>query len=212
MTGLNDPVGANLVSSLSRPGGNITGMATLNDAAIFKLLELLPSVFPNARRIAVLLNPTNPSKPILLGPISAQISQLGLSIVPVEVATPAALESAFQEIRNEAADVLLVAPDNALISISSDIVSRALAQGLPVISTSGESAQAGGLISYGYLRRESIERAALYIKKILAGTLPSDLPVEQPSAFHMVVNVKTARLLGLTIPPSLLARADEVIE
>ena len=108
--------------------------------------------------------------------------------------------------------MLLVAPDNALISISSDIVSKALAQGLPVISTAVESAQAGGLISYGYLRRESIERAALYIKKVLAGTPPSDLPIQQPSAFHMVVNAKTARLLGLTIPPSLLARADEVIE
>src|SRR5215211_738827 len=135
-----------------------------------------------------------------------------MSIVPVEVATPAALESAFQEIRNEAADVLLVAPDNALISISSDIMSRALAQGLPVISTAVESAQAGGLMSYGYLRRESIERAALYIKKILAGALPADLPIEQPSTFYMVVNLKSARSLGIEFSSSLLARADEVIE
>jgi putative ABC transport system substrate-binding protein len=212
MTGLNDPVGAKLVSNLARPGGNITGMATLNDLVIFKLLELLPAVLPNANRIAVMLNPTNPSNPTLLGPISAEASRLGFTVVPVEVAAPAALQKAFDAIRLFNADVLLVAPDNALISISKQIVAFAFEQRVPVISASVESAQAGGLISYGYVRRESMERAALYVAKILSGANPATLPVEQPASFHMVVNLRSARSLGIEIPSSLLARADEVIE
>jgi putative ABC transport system substrate-binding protein len=212
MAGLNDPVGAKLVNNLARPGGNITGVATLNEAMVFKLLELLPSVLPNAKRIAIILNPTNPSNPTLLDPILAEASRVGCTVVPVEVATPAALQRAFDEIRLSKADVLMIAPDNALISISQQIVALAVEQRLPVISTSVETAQAGGLLSYGYVRRELLERAGLYVAKILLGANPAALPVEQPTIFHMVVNLRTARSLGIEVDPALLARADDVIE
>jgi putative tryptophan/tyrosine transport system substrate-binding protein len=212
MTGLNDPVGAGLAASLARPGGNITGIATMNEEVILKLLGLLPSALPNAKRITAMVNPTNPSNPVILAIIKAATTRLGFVVDTVEVATPAALDKAFEELRHYHPDLLLVVPDNSLIALSDHIVSRALAERVPVISTSQNLAFAGAILTYGLLAREAVEGTGYYLKKILAGVSPADLPIEQPTKFHLVVNLKTARSLGIEFPAAIFAQADEVIE
>src|SRR3954451_17725627 len=138
MTGLNDPVAAGLATSLARPGGNITGMATMNEEVILKLLGLIPSVLPRAKRIAAMINPANPSNPGMLAKVGQEASRLGFLGETVEVATPSALDSAFEYLRHQQPDLLMALPDNALYGLSEAILSRALAERLPIISSSQE--------------------------------------------------------------------------
>jgi putative ABC transport system substrate-binding protein len=210
MTGLNDPVGAGLAVSLASPGGNITGIATMNEDVIVKLLALLQSVLPNAKRIIAMMNPTNPSNPLIMVTVKREAARLGFAIETVEVPTPAALDQAFEELRRYRPDLLLIVSDNALHSLSEQIVPRALAERVPTVGTS--QLVAGALITYGFLFQAAVERTGTYLKRILAGASPADLPIEQPTIFHLVVNLNTARALGIEIPAAVLAEADEVVE
>lgn len=212
MTGLNDPVRAGLVANLARPGGNITGMATLNESVVLKLLQFVISLLPGAKKITTLRNPSNPSSGLMLDAIEIQAAQLGFAVANVDLTTPATVDKAFEEVRRQGPDVLLIVPDNALAGLSKPIVSRALEQRLPVVGISRENAEAGGILSYGFSRQESVERVGVYIKKIMAGANPADLPVEQPAKFELIVNRKTARALGIEIPIAVLATADEIVE
>jgi putative tryptophan/tyrosine transport system substrate-binding protein len=212
MTGLNDPVAAGLATSLARPGGNITGMATMNEEVILKLLGLIPSVLPRTKRIAAMLNPANPSNPAMMVKLRKEAVRLGFLVETVEVATPSALDKAFEQLRRYEPDLLIVMPDNALYSLSEAIMQRALAARLPTVPSSQQMSLAGAVITYGFLRREAIERTGFYPKRIIDGARPADLPIEQPTKFNLVVNLKTAELLGIEIPLAVLAQADEVIE
>ena len=212
MTGLNDPVGAGLATSLARPGGNITGMATMNEEVIFKLLGLIPSVLPHTKRITAMVNPTNPSNPVMMASLKKEAARLGFLVETVEVATPAALDKAFEQLRRYEPDLLIVMPDNALYGLSEGIMSRALADAFQPwrpLSTCHSQEQSSRMV---FIRREAIERTGFYLKRILDGARPADLPIEQPTKFHLVVNLKTAGLLGIEIPSAVLAQADEVIE
>jgi putative ABC transport system substrate-binding protein len=210
MTGLNDPVGAGLAVSLASPGGNITGIATMNEDVIVKLLALLQSVLPNAKRMIAMVNPTNPSNRVIMATVKREAARLGFAIETVEVPTPAALDQAFEELRSYRPDLLLIVSDNALHSLSEQIVPRALAERVPTVGTS--QLVAGALVTYGFLVQEAVERTGTYLKRILAGASPADLPIEQPTIFHLVVNLNTARALGIEIPAAVLAEADEVVE
>ena len=212
MTGLNDPVGAGLAASLARPGGNITGMATMNEEVIRKLVGLLPSVLPKTKYITAMVNPTNPSNPVIMAIIKAETARLGFVVDTVEVAVPAALDKAFEELRRYHPDVLLVVPDNSLVALSEQIVSRAIAEHVPTVATSQQMSLAGAIFTYGFPAQEMVERTGSYLKKILAGVSPADLPIEQPTKFHLVVNLKMARTLGIEIPAAVLLQADEVTE
>ena len=212
MTGLNDPVGAGLATSLARPGGNITGMATMNEEVIFKLLGLIPSVLPHTKRITAMVNPINPSNPIIVASLKKEASRLGFVVETVDVARPAALDQAFEQLRRKRPDLLIVVPDNALYGLSDSIMSRSLTERLPTMATAQHMSHAGAIITYGYDRWEAIERTGFYLKKILDGARAADLPIEQPTRFHLVVNLKTAGLLDIEIPAAVLAQADEVIE
>ncbi|HZY21213.1 MAG TPA: ABC transporter substrate binding protein, partial [Beijerinckiaceae bacterium] len=163
-------------------------------------------------RIAAMLNPANPSNPAMMVKLRQEAVRVGFLVETVEVATPSALDKAFEQLRHYEPDLLIVMPDNALYSLSEAIMSRALAARLPTVSSSQQMSLAGALITYGFLRREAIERTGFYLKRIIDGARPADLPIEQPTKFNLVVNLKTAELLGIEIPLAVLAQADEVIE
>ena len=209
---MNDPVGNGLVASLARPGGNTTGMASLGQDVTPKQLELLQTVLPNATTIAVLFNPTNPSNGLLLDSVRVQAAPRGITVRDFAVNTPDELNTAFGTIAIQRPDALLVIPDAATLDLGPRIAALALENRLPVVSTDTDLTGIGGLISYGVSRRGAYRRSAYFVKKVLEGVKPADLPVEQPTRILMSVNLKTAKALGLTVPPNLLVAADEVIE
>jgi putative tryptophan/tyrosine transport system substrate-binding protein len=208
-----DPVGLGLVQSLARPGGNITGFATYVPGNYLKGVEILRELVPGASRIALLVNPHNPMHRLLLDqeiPRSAQ--NVGVALPIVEATTAEELDIAFASAAAEHADAMIVFGD-ALFSFQAPrVVALAAEHRLPGIYLSRLFATNGGLISYGPDFADLYRRAADYVDRIFKGTKPSDLPVEQPTKFELVINLKTAKALGLTVPPSLLIRADEVIE
>jgi putative tryptophan/tyrosine transport system substrate-binding protein len=208
----NDPVGSGLVVSYARPGGNTTGLSTQNEDVVNKHMQLLRELLPRARRIAVLVNPGNPSGPKLFAHLRESALRLGIDAVAVEVVSPQALEAAFDAITRRQPDALLQMPDAMLFSERERINAFTLANRLPYVTTAREGPTGGGLMSYGFVQRDIFRRAASYVKRILAGARPGDLPVEQPTKFELVINLKTAKALGITIPQSVLSRADEVIE
>jgi putative tryptophan/tyrosine transport system substrate-binding protein len=212
MATINDPVGNGLIATLARPGGNTTGLATLNEDVTPKLLELLQTVLPKATTMAVLSNPTNPSNVLILDSVRVQAAPRGITVQDFEVNTPDELDAALRTIATQRPDALLVMPDAAILDLGVRIATLALQHRIPVISTRSEMTGAGGLISYGMSRRDSYRRSAYFVKKVLDGVKPADLPVEQPTQILLSVNLKTAKALGLTVPPSLLVAADEVIE
>ena len=212
MLGLNDPIGTGLVSSLAKPGGNITGVATMNEDLQLKLLQMLRETLPDARTVTALINPRNPSSFGMLAAVRGAAGVAGITIEAVELATPDALAGAFAQVARHRPDVLFVIPDIGFVALSERIVAAAAAHRVPVVGSFEELTAAGGLMSYGRVRQETIRRAASYVKRIAEGAKPGELPVEQPTKFRLIINLKTAKALGLTIPPSLLARADEVIE
>jgi putative ABC transport system substrate-binding protein len=208
----NDPVGTGLVASLNRPGGNITGLSILTGELVSKWLQLLTETVPGLARVAVLSNPLNPSSAPLLEQTKAAAQSLGVEIHVAEAQGPDRFESAFAAIKAARAGALIVLPDGMLYSQHPRIVTFAAASHLPALFGQKEVAEAGGLIAYGPSIPASFRRSAAYVDKILQGAKPADLPVEQPTIFELVVNLETARAIGLTIPASILLRADEVIE
>jgi putative ABC transport system substrate-binding protein len=203
-----DPIGSGFIKSLARPGGNITGVSVMSADLSGKSLEFLAALLPDARRIAVLRS-ANPVHTVLLEEVRTAAQGLGLAIVPVIASTAADLDAAFATMAKERYDGLVVLADARL---SARIPELAAAARLPAIYQFREFANLGGLLGYGPNLAELFRRAAVYVDKILKGADPADLPVEQPTRFELVVNLNTAKALGLEVPPTLLARADEVIE
>jgi putative tryptophan/tyrosine transport system substrate-binding protein len=208
--GVVSPVELGLVPSLSRPGGNITGLATTAEDFAGKRLELLRAIVPRLRRVAVLWHPANPTNPIQLKGAEGAARTLGLHLEPVQVQGPDDFDAAGKAVRG--ADGLLLLESPLFTMHRARFAELAARRGLPAIYGQREYVEVGGLMSYGTHFQDLYRRAALYVDKILKGATPADLPIEQPTKFELVINLKTAKALGLTIPPSLLARADQVIE
>jgi putative ABC transport system substrate-binding protein len=212
MIAINDPVGNGLVATLARPGGVTTGMATLNQDITPKMLELQRELVPACKTIAALFNPTNPSNPVYVEKLRAIAGGSGITVLPVELRSPAALDEAFAVIATRRPDALLTVADSGTLDQMDRIAASALAQKLPSFASIPEYALFGGLIGYGPSQRQLNIRATFFAKRILDGVNPGDLPVEQPTRIDLVINLKTARALGIDVSPVLLARADEVIE
>ena len=213
MMGLNDPVGSGLIENLARPGGNITGMATMNDDRAAKLVEFLREVMPKAKRIAVLINPLNPSNRPIFQSLQRAAINAGMTAEAYEAAAPERVDEAFIALARTRPDALVTGFDSMLGGERVKIISLGLARKIPVFSTSNTYADAGGLVSFGISTKQSIPKlSAAYVKKLLAGARPAELPVEQPTHFELTINLKTAKVLGLKISPSFLHRADRVIE
>jgi len=206
-----DPVGTGLVASLARPGGNITGLSDFNLGVVTKRLELLKEVVPSASRVAVLLNPTNPTNPLQLKETQAAAPGLGVSLLSLEAKGPDDIDRAFATIIKERLGALIVFGDPMFGTHQRRITELAVTSWLPAIYGASESADAGGLMSYGTNFPDLYRRAATYVDKILKGAKPADLPVEQPTKFELIISLKAAKQIGLTIPPNVLARADRVI-
>jgi putative ABC transport system substrate-binding protein len=212
MGAVGDPVGGGIVNSLARPGANITGLTLVTAEMNPKRLELLKAAVPGSTRIAVLMNPDNPSTTLARRETEAAARSLGLTLLVVEARDPADVDRAFSEMLKEQARALVVLPDPMLFAQRTRIAVLAAKSQLPAVGEAREFAAAGGLMAYGPRITENFRRAAVYVDKVLKGAKPVDLPVEQPSMFELVINLKTAKALGLTIPQSLLLRADEVIQ
>jgi putative tryptophan/tyrosine transport system substrate-binding protein len=208
-----DPVAAGLVASLTRPGGNVTGLAVMGSEMTAKRLELLREAVPQVTRVAALWNPGNASSRPELQETEAAARTLGLQLQSVEVRDARLLDLAFAAMAKQRAEALIVLSDSLLFGQRTRIADLAVQQRLPAIAWTPEFAASGRLLMvYGPNVAEMHRRAAAYVDKILRGASPADLPVEQPEKFEFVINLKTAKALGLTIPPSLLQRADQVIE
>jgi putative ABC transport system substrate-binding protein len=212
MANSGDPVRAGLVASLARPGGNVTGFALMLPELDSKLLALLHELLPNAQRVGVLVNRTNPVSSVRLKETEHVYASLGLQPIFIDVASPDELENAVAEVARRRGQVLVVVEDSLFLSYKVPIMRAALRYALPVIVEGRELLEAGGLLSYDVSKSEHDRRVAALLDKILRGAKPADLPIEQPTQFELVINLKTAKALGLTIPQSLLLRADEVIE
>jgi putative tryptophan/tyrosine transport system substrate-binding protein len=208
MTGSTDPIGSGFVKSLAKPGGNITGLSGQYVDSTAKTLELLHAVVPTAKRIGVLMSPNLVHEAMVKEAITAA-GVLGMTIVPVMAQTPADLDGAFTTMHNENCDALVVLAD---ARITRRIVELADEWRLPAIYQGGFFVDMGGWLSYGPDLHEQFRKAAVYVDRILKGANPADLPVEQPTKFELEINLKTSKLLGVTIPDSILARADKVIE
>src|SRR5262249_32547475 len=209
-----DPVGRGLVSNLAHPGGNVTGLSDAHADLVPKRLELLKEAAPATSRVAFLFNPASPLAPRQLKAAQAAAPALGMTVLPVEVRGRErhAIDAAFETIAKEHATGVLIIGDPTVSVHRRQIVEHAAERRLPAVSTVREWADAGLLMSYGTDFRDLWRRAATYVDKILKGAKPGDLPVEEPTKFNLIVNLKTAKAMGLTVPPSFLLRADQVIE
>jgi putative ABC transport system substrate-binding protein len=207
-----DPVASGLVSSLAKPGGNVTGLATLNEELEGKRLEIFKEVVPKLSRVAVLLNPANPFTTIAWKGTQSAAEALGVKLQPVEVRGPNDLDPALATIKAARPQGLMLVPDRLLTMYRPSIVEFMTKNRLPGIFPWREFPEDGGLMSYGADTTDMYRRAATYVDKILKGRKPADLPVEQPIKFEFIINLKTAKQIGLTIPPNVLARADKVIK
>jgi len=207
-----DPIGSGHVASLPRPGGNITGLSEMASELDAKQLEILKEVVPQATRIGVLWNPTTPSQVPGLQSLKAAGEKLGLALHMASAATAEEFDGAFASMARENVDSLFVMPSPLIVMQRVRVAELALKYRLPGIFSVKEAVEAGGLMSYTVDRIDLSRRAALYIDKILKGASPADLPVEQASKYLLVINIKTAKALGIDVPPTLLAIADEVIE
>jgi putative ABC transport system substrate-binding protein len=206
-----DPVGAGLVASLARPGGNATGLSLQQIETVGKRLELLREVVPGLGRLAVLANVGNPTVVLDMGEVQAMARTLGLEVVTLEIRRGEDMVPAFEAL-NGRAQALYVVVDPLVGTHQFRINTLVLAARLPTMHTQRQSVEVGGLMSYGANFPDLYRRAADYVDKVLRGAKPADLPVEQPTKFDLIINLTTAKALGLNIPPTLLARADEVIE
>ena len=209
---VSDPVESGVVANLARPGGNVTGLSLMHPELSRKRLELLKELIPKVSRVAVLSNPANPISPPLLRETEAAARSLGVQLQVVAVRDSAGLDSAFSAMTRGRAGALVVIPDFVFMDQRVRIVSLAAESRLPAMYPWREPVDAGGLMSYGPSVSDMFRRAATYVDKILKGAKPGELPVEQPTKFELVINLKTAKSLGLTIPQSLIQRADHVIQ
>ncbi len=207
-----DPVAEGLVASLARPGGNITGLATMAPELVGKQLELLKEVAPKVSRVAVLQNPSHHGHPAMLRQAEGAARALGVQLHILQARTPPEIEAAFAAMRRQRAGGVLVLPDTLFLAQRTQIAALAAKSRLPAVYTLREHAEAGGLMAYGANSFLMYRRAATYVDKILKGAKPADLPVEQPTRFELVINMKTAKALGLKIPQSILIRADQAIQ
>jgi putative ABC transport system substrate-binding protein len=209
-----DPVGIGLVQSLSRPGGNITGLATMvPDDFLAKRLEILRELVPGASKFALLANPNNPMHRLLDPEVLSRTAQrLGVALLTVEATTAEDLDVAFASAAAQHADGVMDLGDALTFFQAPRMIALAAKYHLPTSYLLGKFVDGGGLITYGPDLADLFRRAAGYVDKILKGNKPSDLPVEQPTKFELIINMKTAKALGLSVPPSLLVRADRVIE
>jgi ABC-type uncharacterized transport system substrate-binding protein len=207
-----DPLASGLVASLARPGGNITGLSILTPDLTGKRLELLKAILPRLIRVAVLWNPGNPIAEPELRKAEVAAPSLGLQLQSLTVRDPREFASAFSAMKRERADALFLLSDAMFFGRRKEVADLAVSNRLPLVAHLREFADAGGLMTYGPNVLELHRRAAAYVDKILKGAKPADLPVEQPTKFDLVINLKTARTLGVTVPPSLLVRADHIIE
>jgi len=205
-------VGSGIVASLARPGGNVTGVTNLTAELSAKQLELLKEVVPGLTQIAVLRNPRNPVSALQLRWTELAAQALGMQLHVVDVHDPSEFEAAFVSMTRERAGALTVLADMMFLSQRSQIADLAIKHRLPAIFNWREYAEAGGLIVYGPIFAEQGRRVAAFVDKLLKGVRPAELPVEQPMRFELVINLKTAKALDLPIPPTLLFRADEVIQ
>jgi putative tryptophan/tyrosine transport system substrate-binding protein len=212
MGGTADAVASGFVASLTRPGGNITGVHDLGAEISGKRLELLKETVPHSARIAVLANPASPHHELRMHTLTMAARALGVHLHVVELRRADELDRAFAAITREGADALIVLEDSLLLpGLLARTVDLAAKYRLPAMYDRRQAVEAGGLMAYGPPIPENFRRAATYVDKILKGAKPADLPVEQPTRFELVINLKTAQALGLTIPPVLLFQADEVI-
>ena len=207
-----DPVASGFVASLARPGGNITGLSTLFVELYGKQLELLKEAFPRLARIAVLGSSTEPSNARAFRSMEPVARALGVQLQYLDVRSPDDIETAFRAAKIGRADAILLMSSSVLAAHQTQLIDQGVRSGLPVIVYNRSLVEAGLLMSFSTNSTDLARRAATYVDKILKGMKPAELPVEQPTKFELVINLKTAKALGLTIPPTLLARADEVIE
>ena len=213
MIAVRDPVGTGLIASLARPGGNVTGVSGYAGLEIVtRQLELLKETVPKIRRVAILSNPTNAYHQLAIREANVAARSLGVQLQLLEARGPNELDGAFAAMAKERVGALLVVSDSMFNSHRTRLADLAARSRLPAAYGIRESVEAGGLMSYGPSFLELYRRSAAYVDKILKGAKPADLPVEQPTEFELVINLKTAKALGLTIPPTLLQRADQVIE
>jgi len=207
-----DPVGFGLVQSLSRPGGNVTGLTNFAEDLASKQLDVMRELLPHLERVAVLINIPNPLHLPQWRETQSAAARAAVALVPFEIHSPDQLPQAFTAFTQARAEALLVPPDATFGTHRQRIAELATAARLPAIFFSRASVEDGGLMSYGPDPEENYRRAAIFVDKILKGAKPADLPVERPTKFELAINLKTAKALGITVPPTLLARADEVIE
>jgi len=208
-----DPVGLGLVASVRRPGGNVTGTSSTPSSEIFgKQLQLLKDAVPRAKRVAILVNPADLAFGSQVKEVETAARSLGIRIQRVEAHGPEEFERAFAAMTREGAEALLVANDTTFLVNRARVADLALKNRLPTMNYYREMVEAGGFMAYAVNMAGFTPRAAVYVDKILKGANPADLPVEQPTKFELVINLKTAKALGLTIPPSVLQRADDLIQ
>jgi putative ABC transport system substrate-binding protein len=211
LVAVGDPVRENLVASLAKPGGNITGVTSMSAELSGKRLELAKETFAKLRSVAVIWNPANPSSALELKEMEAAARTLGLKLQALEVRAPENFQNAFTSLARDRANALILVRDPLIDSHHFRILDFTIEHRLPSIHGEKQFVDAGGLMSYGPSRVELFRRAAVYVDRILKGAKPADLPVEQPTKFELVINLKTATQIGLMIPPNVLARADRVI-
>ncbi len=213
MAAVSDPVQQGIIASLSRPGHNVTGTSSQAEELLAKRLELLADVLPKATRVAVLANARNPVHALSWQRLERAAAARNLQLIKVEISAPDDLPAAMEKAAQAKAEALLVLPDDPLmINVRAQIVRLAEKHRIPDMHWAREFVEAGGLVSYGENLRSSYTAAAGYMAKIKNGAIPADMPVEQPTRFELVVNMKTARALGIAVPQSLLLRADELIQ
>jgi putative tryptophan/tyrosine transport system substrate-binding protein len=212
MTSVGDPVGAGVIASLSRPGGNVTGLSDQARDLASKRLEFLNDVIPGKRRVAVLMNPDTPFTALAFRELRAAAETVPQSLEVFEARTADRVGASVEAASKAGAAGLFIIDDPLILSLSQQISALAIKLRLPTISAIRDFVEVGGLLSYGVDRRQLSRRAADYVDRILKGERPADLPVEQPTRFELVINLGTAKAIGLTIPETFLVRADEVIE
>jgi putative ABC transport system substrate-binding protein len=211
MMGVGDPVESGLVASLARPGGNVTGVTSLAPDLVGKQLEFLKDVLPTVSRVALLWNPVNPARALIVREADVAAQRLGVQLHLVEARGPEAFDNTFAAMTSAHAGALLVLGDSMFFGHRRRLAELAVMSHLPTMHNIRPFVEAGGLMAYGPSTPDLRRRAAVFVDKILKGAKPADLPVEQPMKFELVLNLKTAKALGITIPPTLLFQADEVI-
>jgi putative ABC transport system substrate-binding protein len=209
--GAGDPVSTGLIATLARPGGNLTGLSSQSNDTVGKRLELLRELVPSLRRLAIMYNVGNPASVLEMREVQTAARALGLQVATLEIRRAADINTAFEELK-AGADALYVPPDPLVVANRRRTNTLALGARLPTMYSFREYVEAAGLMAYGANIADLFRRSADYVDKILRGAKPADLPVEQPTKFDLIINLTTAKALGLTVPPLLLTRADEVIE